>query len=123
LTMIEATKLSAGQCAQAMAGTEFGEDVRKAAGRVAVILTQGWCPQWPMMRMWLSAALSEADAKAFYVEYDSEPFFEQFMVWKEDVLGNRSVPYVRYYRDGVLVAESNYTSKAAFVAHFTRGSA
>jgi len=120
--MTTATKLSTGQCAQAMAGSEFGEDVRKAAGRVAVILTQSWCPQWPMMRLWLGAALAEADAKAFYVEYDNEPFFEQFMVWKEDVLGNRSVPYVRYYRDGVLVAESNYLSKGAFVASFSRGS-
>jgi hypothetical protein len=120
--MTEATKLSTGQCAQAMAGSEFGEDVRKAARRVAVILTQSWCPQWPAMRSWLDAALAEADARAFYVEYDNEPFFEQFIVWKEDVLGNRSVPYVRYYRDGVLVAESNYTSKSAFTAHFTRGS-
>ncbi len=120
--MVEATKLSSGQCAQAMARNEFGDDVRKAAERVAVILTQAWCPQWPMMRSWLGAALAEAGAKAFYVEYDNEPFFERFMTWKEDVLGNRSVPYVRYYRDGVLVAESNYTSKNAFVAHFSRGS-
>jgi hypothetical protein len=116
-----ATRLTAGQCAQAMDGKEFGEDVRTAAPRVAVILTQSWCPQWPLMRSWLESALSEAGAKAFYVEYDNEPFFERFMAWKEDMLGNRSVPYVRYYRDGALVAESNYISKNGFVSHFTRG--
>jgi hypothetical protein len=120
--MVEAMKLSSEQCAQAMAGNEFGDDVRKSAVLVAVILTQSWCPQWLMMRSWLGAALEEAGAKAFSLEYDNEPFFERFMTWKEDVLGNRSVPYVRYYRDGVLVAESNYTSRSAFVAHFSRGS-
>jgi hypothetical protein len=43
------------------------------------------------------------------------------MAWKEDVLGNRSVPYVRYYRGGVLTGEGNYVSKAAFVAALGRG--
>jgi hypothetical protein len=115
-----AIKLSADQCALAMRDGEFGIDVRGAANLVAVILTQGWCPQWPMMLHWLDKALEESGAKAFYVEYDAEPFFEQFMTWKEDVLGNRSVPYVRYYRGGSLVAESNYVSKDVFIAKLVR---
>jgi len=115
-----AVRLSAEQCATAMRDGDFDLGVRGAGESVAVILTQGWCPQWPMMLHWLDKALEDSGAKAFYVEYDAEPFFEPFMTWKEDVLGNRSVPYVRYYRGGSLVAESNYVSKDAFVAKLAR---
>ncbi len=116
-----AKRLTAAQCAKAMGGKDFGQDVIGAADLVAVVLTQGWCPQWSMMSSWLDAAAEAAGAKAFYLEYDSEDFFEPFMAWKEDVLGNRSVPYVRYYRGGSLVAQSNYLSKDGFVASFRRG--
>jgi hypothetical protein len=72
------------------------------------------------MSFWLDSALAAAGARSFYLVYDEEDFYEPFMAWKEDVLGNRSVPYVRYYRGGVLVAESNYVSKDGFVANFKR---
>jgi len=115
-------KLTAEQCAAAMRDGEFGPEVRAASDLVAVVLTQAWCPQWKMMSFWLDAAVSAAGASAFFVEYDKEDFYEPFMAWKEDVLGNRSVPYVRYYRGGVLVAESNYLSKDGFIANFKRSS-
>jgi len=117
---LKAARLTAAHCAQAMRDGEFGQDIRGSADLVAVVLTQSWCPQWKMMRSWLDAALETAGAKAFFVEYDEEAFFEPFMAWKEDVLGNRSVPYVRYYRGGALVAESNYISRDGFVANFRR---
>jgi hypothetical protein len=113
-------KLSAEQCTQAMKDGEFDAAVRKAAARVAVVLTQSWCPQWPMMRSWLEQGALEAGAEVFFVEYDREAFFEPFMAFKEDVLGNRSVPYVRYYREGALVAQSNYLAKDGFVKNFSR---
>jgi hypothetical protein len=99
---------------------EFGDDVIKAGPRVIVVLTQSWCPQWEMMLPWLDDAAREVGATAFYLEYDQESLFEPFMVWKEDVLGNRSVPYLRYYRDGVLVAQTNYVSRSALVASMNR---
>lgn len=108
-------RLSAAEIAQAMESGDFGEGVRAAAPRVAVVLTQSWCPQWTMMLSWLEAAGREAEARVYYAEYDLESYFEPFMAFKEDVLGNRSVPYVRYYRDGALVAESNYLAKDGFV--------
>ena len=121
MATMKAAKLTAEQCARAMRDGEFGEDVRGAAELIAVVLTQGWCPQWKMMASWLDAAAESAGAKAFYIEYDEEDFFEPFMAWKEDVLGNRSVPYVRYYRGGALAAESNYISRDGFLANFRRG--
>lgn len=103
-----------------MRGKDFGPEVREAAELVAVVLTQGWCPQWKMMLAWLDTAVAAAGATSFHLVYDEEDFYEPFMAWKEDVLGNRNVPYVRYYRGGVLVAESNYVSKDGFVANFKR---
>jgi len=118
---LKAKRLTAAQCAAAMRDGDFGPDVRDAAETVAVVLTQGWCPQWKAMSSWLDAAAAEAGAAAFYVEYDEEEFFEPFMAWKEDVLGNRSVPYVRYYRGGAPTGQGNYVSRDAFVAALRRG--
>jgi hypothetical protein len=120
MATIKATRLDARQCGDAVRDGEFGDDVLGAAGSVAVVLTQAWCPQWKMMASWLDEATAAAGASAFYVEYDTEDFFEPFMAWKEDVLGNRSVPYVRYYRDGALIAETNYVSKDVFMATLSR---
>lgn len=113
-------KLDRAQCDAARENGEFPEAVRAASARVAVVLTQSWCPQWTMMRSWLDAAAAEAEARVWYVEYDLEPFFEEFMAFKEDVWGNRSVPYVRYYRDGALVGQGNYVGKDAFVRTLAR---
>jgi hypothetical protein len=43
------------------------------------------------------------------------------MSFKEDVLGNQQVPYVRFYRDGKLVRQSNWVPRAAFAAMLGRG--
>lgn len=114
------TKLSKDQCLAAIAAGEFGKDILGAAPRVAVVLTQGWCPQWIHLRRKLEGLAAPDDPAVFWVEYDTEPFFDEFMNWKEDFLGNREVPYIRYYRDGALVAESNYTDIPGFLARFGR---
>lgn len=60
--------------------------------------------------------LSEAsDVAIFWVEYDKEDFFDDFLPFKEEVLGNREIPYVRYYRDGMLIKSSNYIDKNGFL--------
>lgn len=120
MRQIAATRLGRAQCEQAMRDGEFGDDVIKAGPRVLIVLTQSWCPQWEMMLPWLDDTAREAGATVFYLEYDQESFFEPFMAWKEDVLGNRNVPYLRYYRDGALVAQTNYVSRSALVATMNR---
>ena len=37
---------------------------------------------------------------------------------KEKTWGNYSIPYVRYYRDGDLVNESNFVSRRGFLKRF-----
>lgn len=112
------TKLTETECKEAMAAGDFSEAVRTAAPAVALILTQGWCHEWRFMNAYLADAERTVGDRALirYIEYDNEPFFEEFMTFKEDVFGNREVPYVRYYRDGKLVAETNYISKQGFLA-------
>jgi hypothetical protein len=111
-------KLTESDCRSAISLGDFGEAVRTAASSVAVVLTQSWCPQWRFMHSYLDDAAAEAGdrARIYYVEYDRETFYADFMAFKEDVFQNREIPYVRYYRNGSLHAESNYISKQGFLA-------
>jgi hypothetical protein len=108
-------KLTEAQCRAAIAMGEFEAIVAAAAPRVAVILTQSWCPQWIWMRSYLdAAAAANPETEIFWIEYDREPFFDDFMEFKENVFGNREIPYVRYYRDGKLTRQSNFIDKGGF---------
>ncbi len=109
------SKMTEKQCAAAMASGEFESALRGAAPKVAIVLTQSWCPQWTMMRSWLGAVAETPGVAVYFVEYDNEPFFEPFMQFKEDSFGNREIPYVRYYRDGEFVRSSNYLDKSSFL--------
>ncbi len=103
---------------QAMAAAEngeFGDDIIRSADRVAVILTQSWCSQWNAMKKFVA---DFSGAEIFCLEYDLTDYFDIFLEFKENTLGNDQVPYIRYYRGGVLVAESNAVSEAVFRGKF-----
>jgi hypothetical protein len=108
-------KLAREECLAAMKAGEFPTSVREAAPGVAIVLTQSWCPQWAWMRSYLTAQKPDPNLEIFWVEYDLEDFFEPFMGFKETVLGNDQVPYVRYYRDGALAAQSNFIDQGGFL--------
>lgn len=97
---------------------EFPESVRLAAPKVVVVMTQDWCGQWASMAAYLPEFA--AQAAIFTVEYNRLPDFERIMHFKESVLGNDQVPYLRYYRDGHLVRQSNWLPRAAFAALLER---
>jgi hypothetical protein len=100
---------------------EFGPEVVAAAERVAVVMTQGWCPQWPPVRSYLQSMAAEdgEDGLAvFLAVYDTEPWGADFMQFKESVFGNYHIPYIRYYREGTLIAESNFISRDGFLESF-----
>ena len=58
------------------------------------------------MRRYLDG-LDEPGITVYAVVYDRLENFTDVMVFKETVFGNDLIPYVRYYRDGRLVAETN----------------
>ncbi len=107
-------KLTEDQCRAAIKNGDFAEGLRTSAQTVVIVLTQSWCPQWTRIRPWLEDFSAEKNSACYYVEYDREPFFDDFRSFKEGVYCNDQVPYLRYYRDGKLVKESNYVDKATF---------
>jgi hypothetical protein len=109
-------KLKEVDCRACMEAGEFSADIVGAAESVAVVLTQSWCPQWTRMRAYLESAVEGPGFVAFWVEYDREAFFGPFMRFKEESFGNREVPYVRYYRGGSLVAQSNFVDRDRFLS-------
>jgi hypothetical protein len=113
-------RLSKEDCLALMKDGDFGAGIVGAADSVAVVLTQSWCPQWGWMRSYLADLPPDAGRAVFWVEYDLEDFFEPFMKFKESVFGNDQVPYVRYYRDGKPVAESNYIDRGGFLRFLER---
>ncbi len=111
-------KLTETECRDAVSNGDFAESIRAGAPSVAIVLTQSWCPQWRFMQSYLADAEAHSGerTKIYYVEYDRESFYRDFMTFKEDVFENREIPYVRYYRGGKLHAESNYISKQGFLS-------
>ena len=103
------------QALAAVQSGEFTDDITRSADRVAVILTQSWCPQWHAMEKFVA---DYSGAEIFCLEYDGTDFFDTFLEFKEKKLGNDQVPYIRYYRGGTLIAESNAVSEAAFRGNF-----
>jgi len=101
-----------------MSEGEFPESVRLAAPKVVVVMTQDWCGQWADMAAYLPDFAGEA--AIFTVEYNLLPDFERLMRFKEDVLGNQHVPYVRFYRDGKLVRQSNWLPRGSFASMLER---
>jgi len=108
-------RLTEAQCRHAMSQGEFGPDVVGSAPAVAVVLTQVWCPQWQWMRSYLESLPDAPDRRIYYLEYDQEPFYEEFLAFKEDTLGNREIPYVRYYREGRFAEDGNFIAKGGFL--------
>ncbi|MGO8692259.1 MAG: hypothetical protein ACLQMF_01185 [Rectinemataceae bacterium] len=108
-------KLNREECMAAIEKGDFGPGIVGAAPSVAVVLTQSWCPQWGWMRRYLESMPVRSGFEIFWLEYDNEDFYETFLAFKEDVFGNREVPYVRYYRDSRFSKESNFIDQRGFL--------
>ncbi len=98
---------------KAIENGDFSEDILGSHERVAVVLTQSWCPQWMMMRHWL--AKMDEDMRIYWAEYEKMDSYHSFMSFKENTFGNHLVPYIRFYNNKELVGESNYCNKEHFL--------
>ena len=119
--MIRRRELSREQAQAFMLQGEPDSSVLEASREVAVVLTQDWCGQWAAMDGYLegmSARHPDRDLVVFQLEYNRVDYFQEFLRFKEQVLGNAVIPYVRYYRDGLLIGQSNYVSERQFLAFF-----
>jgi hypothetical protein len=93
---------------------EFGEEIIASKPSVAVILTQSWCPQWQSMKSEIEE-IDDPNIDIWLFIYDRSSVFDEFLVFKENVLQNDEVPYVRFYKDGVFVRDSNAVSQSTFL--------
>ncbi len=104
-------EISKEQALSCMDRKEFGDDIISSAEHVAVFLTQSWCPEWQAMRRFVA---DRTDCTVYFLEYDRTDFFDRFRTFKEEVLVNDLIPYIRYYRNGKLSGESNAVSEKDF---------
>jgi hypothetical protein len=101
-----------------LADGEFPPEVRNAAEKVVVVLTQDWCPDWHAMNTFLPSFQDEV--AIFVLTYNLRPDFERIMNFKEDVFGNREIPYLRYYHKGQFIVATNQMPKGTFAALLTK---
>jgi hypothetical protein len=125
-------KITEAEARYAMAHGEFSLDLRNSAPSVAIILTQSWCPQWRFMKAYLPQVDARLNgpggveqrtpdyAHIYYLEYDTEDWYEEFLSFKENTFQNWDVPYVRYYRQGRLTGESNFIAEKSFISALQR---
>lgn len=112
--MIEITDL---QAAHIIEQKEIPTEILNDSEKVAVVLTQDWCPQWLFMKRWLKKT-EEKGIKTYYISYNKKSFYNEFMNVKETAFGNDLVPYVRYYVNGKYVDDSNFVSEELFLSNF-----
>lgn len=102
---------------------DFPSEITNSGERVAVVMTQNWCPDWLMMRSWLrheerNASSETPDIDVYLFVYNQVDYFDAFRRHKEQTFGNALIPYVRYYQGGQSIGESNQLSRDAFVKRF-----
>lgn len=109
--MIYKNIISKEQALEAIEKGEFGTDITSSKSNVIIILTQDWCPQWRSMKSWIYNFETELEIDIYELEYNKESYFKKFMKFKESIFQNYDVPYLRYYKDGKLIAQTNYINK------------
>lgn len=122
--MIHRTILTEEQAKKAIEVGDLPSDITGAGEHVAVVLTQDWCPQWNMVQSWLDELAGreepgDLDIHVFEFEYNKVDFFSDFLRFKEQVLGNQLIPYIRYYRNGIYLGDSNYVPQKSFLKRLT----
>ncbi len=96
---------------------EIPDEIVNSSERVAVILTQDWCPQWKFMETFLKK-IPEDEVKIYYLSYNNKPYFREFMFVKETTWKNHQVPFILYFNNGQLTDISNYCGHKAFNSYF-----
>ena len=112
--MINRNVIQKAQAIHAIANGEFESNLVSSKSKVVVILTQDWCPQWANMKSWIYGLDIDEDIDIYELEYNKVDYFFDIMTFKEKEWKNDYVPYLRFYKEGVLFKETNYISEAEF---------
>lgn len=115
-------ELSEEDARHAIAEGDFPGTITGGA-RVAVVMTQNWCPDWLFMRSWLNRMQrngqpANENIDVYVLVYNKLAIFREFMGHKEEVFGNGLIPYVRYYSNGEYLGEDNRVGSDRFLRRF-----
>ncbi len=112
--MVDLKQISDSQARDCIRNGEFAKEIIAYKPKVVVVLTQSWCPQWAALKGWIGE-IRDPDLAIWLYIYDNGDIFEDFLQFKEHVLGNDVIPYLRYYRAGKFLTASNYVDKDQFL--------
>ena len=89
---------------------EVSDDIKKSAENVIAIFTQDWCGDWKGLDRELKAneEKSPIDITIYICMYNQTSLYEPFMNFKETVWNNGLIPYLRYYKNGSFVKDTNH---------------
>ena len=108
------------ECLEIVRLADIPESIRRSSDRLATVFTQSWCGDWRWMRRYIMR-IDDPRVEVLYVEYDTKPFFDEMKSTKEHEFKNGTIPYIRFYRGGELVNESNLIwSKRKFLKRFEK---
>jgi len=112
--MVNRHVLTREQAFHAMENGEFPQEVTASAETVVVIMTQDWCPQWQYLKNWVYNIQTPKALDIYELVYNQTDYFRQFAGFKENKWNNDEIPYLRYYKDGKLIKETNSVSSEVF---------
>ncbi len=112
--MITRKMIQREQAIKAIENGEFDKEMLNSKPRVVVILTQDWCSQWHDMKSWIYKLDLQEEVDVYELEYNKVDYLNEFRNFKESTLNNHYIPYLRFYREGVLYRETNYISEGQF---------
>jgi len=119
--MINRKLIQDDQAKHAIANGEFESNIISSKSRVIIILTQDWCPQWMNMKSWIYGLEIDEDVEVYEFEYNKVDYFNEFMSFKEEQWGNENIPYLRFYKDGVLIEETNFIDEERVIDIIVNG--
>ncbi len=75
---------------------------------VIAIFTQDWCPDWHRTEKDFKSHQDYSEDILVYIAiYNTSIYSEQVMAFKEDVWKNGLIPYIRCYKNGTFLKDSN----------------
>lgn len=88
------------------------DDIIKSSENILVVFTQDWCPNWKNLNDELlnNKETTEIDIDLYTAIYNKSKLFEDFKSFKEDFWLSHLIPYLRYYKNGELLWETNHLS-------------
>lgn len=112
--MMIRNELTREQALYAIKHGELESSVLTSSDVVIVLMTQDWCPQWRDMSRWVYGLETSTDIQIYTLIYNKVDYSTDFMGFKENVWCNDQIPYIRFYKAGRLVKETNYIPEAQF---------